>query len=194
MTQFTHERLPVSLGLLLDTSDSMYGKRIRDARTAVDEFLFKLLAPDDEFFIAAFNHHVQLLTTWTRDPAVVGRALDALKPSGATALYDAVVSALPRIEARAHERAAIVALTDGADTASDASLRDVTMALRRSDALVYAIAIDSPDPQPINTRPPPQHMAALTPASQSGNRGARRGRAELSEAFLAAAAAGIAEG
>ena len=168
VTQFTHERIPVSLGLLLDTSDSMFGKRIRDARAAVDQFLFKLLAPDDEFFITAFNHKPQLLTTWTRDPQVVGRALDALKPSGATALYDAVVSALPRIEARAHERAAIVALTDGADTASDASMRDVTMALRKSDALVYAIAIDSPDPQPINTRVNAAALAELT--SSTGGR------------------------
>jgi len=168
VTQFTHERVPVSMGLLLDTSDSMYGKRIADARTAVNQFLFELLAPDDEFFIAAFNHHVQLITTWTRDPQVVGRALDALKPSGATALYDAVVSALPRIEARAHERAAIVALTDGADTASDATMRDVTMALRKSDALVYAIAIDSPDPQPINTRVNAAALAELT--SSSGGR------------------------
>jgi Ca-activated chloride channel family protein len=162
VTQFTHERIPVSLGLLLDTSDSMYGKRIRDARAAVDQFLFKLLAPDDEFFITAFNHQVHLLTPWTRDPLVVGQALDALKPSGSTAIYDAVVSALPRIDARAHERAAIVILTDGADTASDASMRDVTMALRKSDALVYAIAIDSPDPQPINTRVNAAALAELT--------------------------------
>jgi Ca-activated chloride channel homolog len=168
VTQFTHERIPVSLGLLLDTSDSMFGKRIRDARAAVDQFLFTLLAPDDEFFITTFNHKPQLLTPWTRDPQVVGRALDALKPSGATALYDAVISALPRIDARAHERAAIVALTDGADTASDASMRDVTTALRRSDALVYAIAIDSPDPKPINTRVNAAALAELT--SSTGGR------------------------
>ena len=114
-------------------------------------------------------HHRQpsvLLTTWTR-PAD-DRPRLAAPAVRATALYDAVVSALPRIEARAHERAAIVALTDGADTASDATMRDVTTALRKSDALVYAIAIDSPDPQPINTRVNAAALAELT--SSTGGR------------------------
>jgi Ca-activated chloride channel family protein len=187
VTQFTHDRVPVSLGLLLDTSDSMFGRRIQDARAAVDQFLFKLLAPDDEFFITAFNHQPHVLTTWTHDPGVVSQALDALRPSGATALYDAVLSALPRIDRRARERAAIVVLTDGADTASDAKLRDVTTALRRSDAVVYAIAIDSPDPQPINTRVNAAALVELT--SGSG------GRTEIvhSSADLTTATADIAQ-
>src|SRR5258705_10212344 len=45
ITQFTNERVPVGMGVLLDISDSMFGKRIRDARDAVDRFLFGLLAP-----------------------------------------------------------------------------------------------------------------------------------------------------
>ena len=51
ITQFTHDRVPVSLGVLLDISDSMFGRRIQDARAAVDRFLFELLDPGDEFFI-----------------------------------------------------------------------------------------------------------------------------------------------
>jgi len=38
VTQFTRERVPVSLGVLIDISDSMFGRRIADARTAVDRF------------------------------------------------------------------------------------------------------------------------------------------------------------
>ena len=56
ITQFTRERVPVGLGVLLDISDSMYGQRIRDAREAVQRFLFDLLDPSDEFFLMAFNH------------------------------------------------------------------------------------------------------------------------------------------
>src|SRR5213076_97227 len=41
LTQFTEERVPVSLGVLLDISDSMFGQRIADARAAVDRFLFE---------------------------------------------------------------------------------------------------------------------------------------------------------
>ena len=56
VTQFVHDRVPVGLGVLLDISDSMFGKRIADARSAVDQFLFRLLDPADEFFLMAFNH------------------------------------------------------------------------------------------------------------------------------------------
>ena len=63
--EFTNERVPVGLGLLLDVSDSMFGKRIKDARAAVDRFLFDLLDPSDEFFVFAFNHRPRPLTGWT---------------------------------------------------------------------------------------------------------------------------------
>ena len=159
VSQFTHDRIPISLGMLVDTSDSMFGKRIEDARAAVDRFLFELLAADDEFFVMAFNHKPRILTTWTHDADTVRQALDDLKPSGSTALYDAVLIALPRLARRSRERGAIVVLSDGADTASDAALRDVTTASRSSDALIYAIAVDSPERQPINTR---VNSAALT--------------------------------
>ena len=39
ITQFTRDRVPIGLGVLLDISDSMYGQRIQDARSAVDRFL-----------------------------------------------------------------------------------------------------------------------------------------------------------
>src|SRR5262245_9024776 len=51
VAEFTNERVPVGLGLLLDVSDSMFGKRIKDARAAVDRFLFDLLDASDEFFV-----------------------------------------------------------------------------------------------------------------------------------------------
>jgi VWFA-related protein len=78
--------------------------------------------------------------------------LSAARPSGGTAIYDAVAAALPMIEQRRRQRAALVVISDGADTASDTSLRDLRSLLLRSDAFVYAVAIDSPEPQPINTR------------------------------------------
>ena len=56
ITQFTHERVPLGLGLLLDVSDSMFGQRILDARAAVERFLLELLAPTDAYFVMAFNH------------------------------------------------------------------------------------------------------------------------------------------
>ena len=56
IAQFTNERVPVSLAVLLDVSDSMYGQRLVDARVAVERFLFELLDEEDEFSVIAFNH------------------------------------------------------------------------------------------------------------------------------------------
>jgi VWFA-related protein len=168
ITQFTHERVPVALGLLLDVSDSMFGQRIRDARAAVERFLLELLAPDDMFFVMAFNHAPHLLTPWTSEPGAVREALEQLRPSGGTAIYDAVLRALPMLDSRPRDRAAVVLISDGADTASDATLRDIRAQLLRTDVFIYAIAIDSPAQQAINTRVNPETLGEIT--SQTGGR------------------------
>jgi Ca-activated chloride channel homolog len=187
ITQFTNERVPIGLGVLLDISDSMFGKRMDDARSAVDKFLFELLDPADEFFLMAFNHRPRPLTGWTREQGDVRHALAGLRPSGGTAIYDAIMDALPLIEKRNRQRAAILVISDGADTASNATLRELRPALHRSDAFVYAIAIDSPDRQPINTRVNPAALREIT--AESG------GRTEIvqNSAQLDEAAARVAE-
>jgi Ca-activated chloride channel homolog len=168
ITQFTNERVPVGLGLLLDTSDSMFGQRIVDARKVVERFLFELLDSADESFVLAFNHYPHIISRWTSTPDEVKQALAALKPSGGTAIYDAVLGALPMIARRTRERAAVVVISDGADTASDATVSDVRKSLLRSDAFVYAIAIDSPRRQAINTRVNETALSEIT--GQSGGR------------------------
>ena len=187
ITQFSSGRVPISLGVLLDISDSMYGRRITEARAAIDRFLLELLDQSDEFFILAFNHAPHILTQWTNNPAVVRRALDGVRPSGGTAEYDAVLAALPMFERRSKPRASLLLVTDGADTASDATLSDVRWALLRSEAFVFAIAIDPPEPRPINTIVNMQALNEMTAGSG--------GRAELvrNEADLVAATSAIAE-
>lgn len=152
ISQFTNQRVPLGLGLLLDISDSMFGRRINDARTAVERFLLDLLSPTDAFFVMAFNHEPQLLFGWKTDPTGVHEALAKLRPSGGTAIYDAIVAAEPYITNRPRERGALVLVTDGADTASDTTLHDLRSTLVRTDTFVYAIAIDTPEPQPIAQR------------------------------------------
>jgi Ca-activated chloride channel homolog len=168
ITQFTRERVPVGLGVLLDISDSMFGRRLEDARAAVDRFLFDLLDPADEFFLMAFNHKPRALTGWTQLRGDVQRALGTLQATGGTAIYDAIVESMPLVDARTRARAALLVISDGADTASTASLRDVRAALLRSDAFIYAIAIDSPERQPINTRVNAQALREIT--AESGGR------------------------
>jgi Ca-activated chloride channel family protein len=187
VAQFTHERVPLGLGLLLDISDSMFGRRIKDAESAVERFLLHLLDPADAFFVMTFNHEPNVLFGWTTKPDGVHEALEKLKPSGSTAIYDALVAALPFIDNRPRERAAIVLITDGDDTASDTTLHDLRPALVRSDAFVFAIAIDTPEAQAIARRVNVQTLNEIT--GQSG------GRTEMvrSAADLDAATGNIAE-
>jgi Ca-activated chloride channel homolog len=164
ITQFSHDRVPVGLGLLLDVSDSMFGQRILDARAAVERFLLELLSPDDSLFLMTFNHTPHLLTTWTSpgEATTLRGALDTLRPSGGTAIYDTVLTALSMIDQRPRDRAALVLISDGADTASDTSLRDLRSALLRTDAFIFAVAIDSPVRQAINARVNPEALGEVT--------------------------------
>src|SRR5262249_17737523 len=64
ITTFTNERVPLGIGLLLDISDSMFGRRIKDAEDAAERFLVHLLPSTDAFFMIAFNHEARLLFGW----------------------------------------------------------------------------------------------------------------------------------
>lgn len=168
ITQFTSERVPVSLGILLDASDSMYGRRIADARGAIDHLVTGLLDPADEFSLVVFNHAQQVLSDWTEDRRLPLTMLEPVKPWGATAIYDAIMSAIPLADTRHRQRAALLVVSDGADTASDTALRDLRRALLRTDLFIYAIGIDSADRRAINA--PVNRMALGEITDQSGGR------------------------
>jgi Ca-activated chloride channel family protein len=156
------ERLPVSLGILIDISDSMYGKRMADARAALDRFVVDLLAPTDDAFLLAFNHAPRLIAPWTYPPRGLAHQLDEVKPFGGTAIYDALVASIPLLSSRRHQRCGMVVVSDGADNSSDHTLYDAVRALRPSDAFVYAIAIDEPSGPAIARRFSPQALNDIT--------------------------------
>ena len=145
ITQFTKDRVPVSLSLALDISDSMRGQRMDDARAALANFLDKLLAPEDEASLLGFNHATRMYADWTTEKAPMRTRLEEIHPSGGTAMYDAIDAALPLFESRQHPRAAILLVSDGADTASDMTPTALKQKLVRSDVFLYAIGIDSLD-------------------------------------------------
>ena len=165
ITQFTKARVPVSLSLTLDISDSMRGQRFVDARGALAHFLDKLLAVEDEASLLGFNHATRMFGEWTTDRAGLGNKLEAIRPSGGTALYDAIDRSLPQFESRQHPRAAILLVSDGADTASDMTPTTLKQKLVRTDVFLYAIGIDSLDARN-STRINPFTLNELT--SQGG--------------------------
>ncbi len=165
ITQFTKQRVPVSLALALDISDSMRGQRMVDARAALATFLDTLLAPNDEAALLGFNHETKMLAPWTTVRGGMRAKLDEIRPSGGTALYDALDVSLPLFESRMHPRAAILLVSDGADTASDTTPTVLKQKLVRGDVFLYAIGIDSLDARN-STRINPYTLNELT--SQGG--------------------------
>jgi len=162
VTQFSDKRTPVSVGVLLDISDSMRGQPIVDARGALDRFMADLLDGGDEAFVGAFNHLPRILVPWTAPPARLAGRLAGERPTGGTAIYDAIFVSAPMFQRRQRTRAAMIVISDGADTASDHSLVQTREALGRSDAFVYAIAIDSATERRVSTRVNPDALREIT--------------------------------
>ena len=113
ISQFDSERVPVSLGIALDTSGSMVGDKIVAARAALDRFLFDLLGANDEVFLYRFDSRPQLVQSWTEDRREVSRALGNVKPVGGTAIYDTVAEAVPLAARGTRRKKAIVVISGG---------------------------------------------------------------------------------
>jgi VWFA-related protein len=148
--------------VLLDISDSMRGQPIVDARGALDRFMADLLDAGDEAFVGAFNHLPRILVPWTAPPSRLTGKLADERPTGGTAIYDALFASGPMMQRHNRTRAALIVISDGADTASDHSLAQTREMLRRSDAFVYAVAIDSSNEQRVTTRVNPEALRELT--------------------------------
>lgn len=143
LTYFSAERVPVSLGILLDTSGSMTGEKMDDARSALDRFLYDHLDERDEVFLYRFSDHPIAVEGWTTDRARLSRAIGRITPNGGTAMYDAVLEALPLVKRGHHQKKALLIISDGNDTSSIATLREVRNAVQDSEVIVYAVGIDA---------------------------------------------------
>jgi len=159
VSQFDAERVPVSLGIALDTSGSMIGEKIAAAQAALNRFLFDLLGPQDEVFLYRFDSRPDLVQGWTPDRQAVSRALGAVQPRGGTALYDTVADAVPLAQTGARRKKAIVLITDGNDTSSRTQPQELRQLIRETEVMVYAIGIDA------SGSPPPSNRAAGGTAS-----------------------------
>ena len=141
ITQFDDERVPVSLGIALDTSASMDDRKMEAARNALDRFLYDLLGPDDQIFLYRFSDRPVLLQDWTTSRDRLNRAIRNIRGQGGTALYDAVAESLPRIADGRHRKKALLIISDGNDNSGGTNYWNVRRLVRRTEALVYAIGI-----------------------------------------------------
>jgi VWFA-related protein len=146
--------LPLTLGLLVDTSVSQ--RRVLDAeRGASYRFLEVVLRPHkDQVFLMQFDLDVyirQPLTSSLKDlddalayvDTPTRRALQS-QSGGGTMLYDAVAMAAHDVMAKQEGRKALILLTDGVDTGSDATLDDAADAAQKTDTLIYSVLFSDP--------------------------------------------------
>jgi Ca-activated chloride channel family protein len=142
ITHFSNERVPVSLGIALDTSGSMAGEKILAAREALSRFLFDLLDPSDEVFLYTFDSNPDLVSGWTTDRQRLRIELGRIVPRGGTAMYDTVAEAVPLAQSGRHRKKALVIISDGNDTSSRTDVREVKQLIRETEVLAYAVGID----------------------------------------------------
>lgn len=154
ISYFSAERVPVSLGIALDTSGSMEGEKFEHAQRALDRFLFDLLDPADEVFMYRFDSDPELIQEWTTDRDRIVRALGRVRPRGGTALYDTVAEAVPLAQDGRHRKKALVIISDGNDTSSRTDVTDLVRMIRQTEVLVYAIGIDGHATPTIGARQP----------------------------------------
>jgi Ca-activated chloride channel family protein len=142
VTHFSNERVPVSLGIVLDTSGSMTPDKMSSARSAIDRFIYDLLGKDDELFFMEFANRPDLVQDWTTDRRAISRGVSRVTPNGGTAMYDAVADAIPVASAGKHPKKAILVISDGNDTNSRTSVGELRQLIRESEVLVYALGVD----------------------------------------------------
>jgi VWFA-related protein len=143
ISQFESERVPVSLGIALDTSGSMAGERIAAAQAALNRFLYDLLGEQDEVFLYRFDGRPTLVHGWTEDRREVGRALGSVSAFGGTAMYDTVGEAIPLFQSATRRKKALVVISDGNDTSSHTDVNALRQRIRETEVLIYAIGIDA---------------------------------------------------
>ncbi len=147
LTHFTSAKVPLTLALLVDASNSMnLGGKIDMARKAAIEFS-ESVDPDDRLAVLSFNDDLEGLAAPTADRAALKTAIQAIEAHGGTALYDALYRAADRL-ASSEGRRVIVLLSDGRDQAltdnEPGSLHLFEEALEkahRSEVTVYAIGL-----------------------------------------------------
>ena len=156
VSHFSNDRVPVSLGLLLDTSGSMSPEKMSAARAAIDRLIYELLDKDDELFLVEFATNARLRQGWTTDRRLISRAVREASAAGGTAIYDAVATAIPTAQEGTHRKKALLVISDGNDTNSSTSVGTLRQQIRESDVLVYALGIDGSGRRSDVMRPPVQ--------------------------------------
>jgi VWFA-related protein len=175
VSHFSNDRVPVSLGIVLDTSGSMSPDKMSAARSAIDRLIFDLLGKEDELFLVEFATRATLRQDWTTDRRLISNAVREANATGGTAIYDAVATAIPTAQAGTHRKKALLVISDGNDTNSSTAVGSLRQQIRESDVLVYALGIDGSGRRSSNVVRPPVQFPVPIPLPFPGGRRPRPG-------------------
>ena len=152
ISSFDHNDVPVTVGLVLDSSGSMRPRR-PEVALAAEDFL-NSSNPQDQVFVINFNEMVSLglppSMPFTSNVAELKAAVLKGPFSGLTALYDATWLALKHLSLGTNPRKALVIVSDGGDDASHEEFRDVLTLARHSNAIIYTVGIVSRGENDVN--------------------------------------------
>jgi Ca-activated chloride channel homolog len=140
---FANDDTPVSVGLIIDSSQSMLPRR--EAVIAAGMAFAESSHPDDEMFSLNFNERIwpglpdgQAFTT---RHAELHAALTRTGSRGKTALFDAIDAALTHLDGGTKSRKVLIVVSDGGDNASTKRYEAVLDAALRRDVVIYAVGI-----------------------------------------------------
>jgi len=136
---FSVEDLPVSVGLVLDTTGSMADK-MPAARKAALAFL-KTSNPRDEYFLIEFSDQPKLVEDFTTDTSRLQKRIFSTAARGLTPLFDAVQMGLEKMDGARNTKKAILLVTDGEDNNSRHTFFDIREFTRHQETLIYAIGL-----------------------------------------------------
>ena len=153
IARFSHEDIPVTVGLVIDNSGTMRPKRPEVIAAALA--FARSSNPEDQMFVVNFNENVSFdlpdNMPFTDNVAQLEIALSGITANGYTALYDAVAAALDRLNKGDRNKKVLIVISDGDDNASKHNLDDILVMAERSDAIIYTIGIfdeNNPDRNP----------------------------------------------
>jgi VWFA-related protein len=152
---FTDTDTPATIGLLIDSSGSMY--QYRPITIAGATAFADASHSQDEIFALAFNEYVTAVlpagSPFTSDGKVLRSALEHnINSRGRTALYDAISGGVEYLTRGTRERKVLVLLSDGGDNASRTTKEDALHKAQASNAVIYTIALVEPDSRDANPR------------------------------------------
>ena len=141
LLSFQHADIPVSIGLVIDNSGSMYKKRPSVNKSALDLILAS--NREDEAFVVNFADDAYIDQDLTSDANKLKDGLAHIESRGGTALYDAVVASADKLAADAHRpKQVIVIITDGEDNASSLNLEQAIRRVQQlSGPVIYSIGL-----------------------------------------------------